>query len=250
MRSYQVVRSKLKKTRVLQMDESISQYIPETMIYNYKNLKEMLSRYPLIFVKPDMGSKGFEIVVVKKNYGEFTALFNSSTLKFQSIEEVSSFLEEFTGDKKFHIQQGIDALNIDNRPFSVRVWVQKPYKKWRITGITAVLAAPKKIITNYHQGGTLFTFKEIMMKIAGADVNKVKNLTGQLYFIGEKASRALNQRYRGLRELGIDIALDQTFRPWILEVNTMPMIIIGNPKIRHYHSIIKKKYRKRGKDMR
>ena len=243
MKRYQIVRSKLKKTRTLQRDKQISEFIPATVTYGYNNLQEMLSRFPLVFLKPDRGSKGFKVAAVKKHFGGFSVHINSKELKMKTLDEVSEFFKEYSQGKKFLIQQGIDSLKVDNRPFNVRIWVQKPYKTWKVTGITAVLAAPQKLITNYHQGGTLLCFKSVMSKTAGTDINKVKELTNQLYFIGKHASEALNQRYKGLRELGIDVAIDQSFWPWILEVNTKPMIIIGNPKIRHYHSIIMGKYR-------
>lgn len=241
MRRYQVVRSKMKKTRILLTDKKLSEFVPVTMTYNYGHLNHMLKRFSLVFIKPNRGRKGFKVAAVKKEYGSFAVHFNSTVFIIQTLDEVNKFFKEFSGDKKFLIQQGIDVLKIDNRPFNVRIWVQKPYKQWEITGMTAVLAAPQKLITNYHQGGTLLSFEKVMKKTAGADRNKIRELTNQLYLIGEHTSEVLSQHYKGLRELGIDIAIDQSFWPWILEVNTKPMIIIGNPKIRHYHSIIKGK---------
>lgn len=245
MKRCQIVRSKLKKTRTLQKDKQISEFIPATITYGYNNLQEMLSRFPLIFIKPDQGSKGFKVAAVKKHFGGFSVHFNSQELKMKTLDEVSEFFKEYSQGKKFLIQQGIDVLKVDDRPFNLRIWVQKPHQTWKVTGITAVLAAPNKLITNYQQGGTLLSFERVMSKTAGNDMNKVKELTNQLLYIGKHASEVLNQRYKGLRELGIDIGIDQSFWPWILEVNTKPMIIIGNPQIRRYHSIIKGKYRKK-----
>lgn len=245
MRRYQVVRSKLKKTRILQKDKDISGFIPVTKTYKYDNLYKMLTQFPTVFVKPDRGSKGFRVAAIMKHFEGYSVHFNSTVIKMQTLDQVNEFVKELSGSKKFLIQQGINVLKVDNRPFNVRVWAQKPYDTWKVSGITAVLAAPQKLITNYQQGGTLISYEKVMSKTAGNDINKVKELTSQLYSIGQHASQVLNQHYKGLRELGIDIAIDQSFWPWILEVNTKPMIIIGNPKIRHYHSIIKKRLRKK-----
>ncbi len=237
MRRYQVVRSKLKKTSVMQTDKYLCKYIPETLKYNKGNLMEMLNNYSLVFVKPDCGRKGLKVAAIKRNNEKFLVHYNCNKLLMKQFLEVNHFVRVLSGGKKFLVQRGIDVLRIDERPANLRVWVQKPYDTWEVTGITAVLAAPKRIITNYRQGGTLLPFKDVIIR-SGADFTKLKELTSRLYYIGEHTAKVLSNKYRDLRELGIDIGVDQSFWPWILEVNTKPRIIIGNPKILLYHKKI------------
>jgi hypothetical protein len=32
----------------------------------------------------------------------------------------------------------------------------------------------------------------------------------------------MQQRFPGVKEIGVDLAIDNQFKPWILEVNTLP----------------------------
>ncbi|UNC92240.1 YheC/YheD family protein [Candidatus Contubernalis alkalaceticus] len=221
----------------MQSDDNLCKFIPKTIIYNKSNLIEMLNSYCLIFVKPDRGRKGLKVAGIKRYNEHFIVHYNCNRLLMKEISNVNDFVKVLSGGKKFLIQQGIDVLQINERPFNLRIWVQKPYNAWEITGITAVLAAPKRVVTNYRQGGTLLPFKEVINK-TGADFREIKELTSMLYHIGDHTAKVLNKEYSNLRELGIDIGLDQRFWPWIIEVNTKPRIIIGNAKILQYHRII------------
>jgi len=101
--------------------------------------------------------------------------------------------------------------------------MQRPNQRWRFTGIAARLAEPKKIVTNRSSGGTIIPYEEAMMQcgIETGPIDEVRKLITQLSL---ESATILTGRYHGLRELGIDIGLDQELFPWILEVNTRPVI--------------------------
>ncbi|PKM82110.1 MAG: hypothetical protein CVU88_03545 [Firmicutes bacterium HGW-Firmicutes-13] len=246
MARYQIVRSKIKKTRVLQSDRQISKYIPTTLLYNKANLEKMLDQYPLVFVKPDCGRKGFRVAAVEKDDDNYFIYYNSKEILLKAFDKVTAFVKELSRGNRFLVQQGIKVLKIDQRLWSLRVWVQKPYESWEVTGITAAIAAPQKLVTNYRQGSTLVPFIEAVRKTE-IKWHKIKELTELLYFIGEHSANVLTDKYPGIRELGVDIGLDQVLHPWIFEVNTRPRIIIGNQKIRLYHKIIIKNSREKYK---
>lgn len=57
-------------------------------------------------------------------------------------------------NETYIVQQGINMITFNKRPFDIRVMVQqKPAGGWETTGILARVAARNKIVTNYHNGG-------------------------------------------------------------------------------------------------
>ena len=129
-------------------------------------------------------------------------------------------------------------LKVENKPFDFRVMVQKPYSKWEVSNVIGRVAAPGMIVTNLYLGAEVANYDELMKKTNVAD-NKARELLQKLYFIAERSALVLNNTYTGLRELGIDIGIDQNLQPWIFEVNTKPIIIKNNnDKVNEYHKII------------
>ncbi|UUZ83532.1 YheC/YheD family protein [Paenibacillus sp. P26] len=49
-----------------------------------------------------------------------------------------------------------------------------------------------------------------------------KRLFRKLERLGTSVAKRLQGRYRRLKEIGLDVAIDQKLYPWILEVNTWP----------------------------
>jgi D-alanine-D-alanine ligase-like ATP-grasp enzyme len=40
--------------------------------------------------------------------------------------------------------------------------------------------------------------------------------------LGVAVAAQLERKFPGIKEIGVDIAVDQQYKPWILEVNTKP----------------------------
>lgn len=142
---------------------------------------------------------------------------------FHSLTELENALNNRIQKRDYIIQQGIDLMTHEGLPFDLRVLTQKNLQNsWETTGILGRVAAPGKIITNIHGGGRLATFEELVLPQLKKD--GYKNLKDELYRLGIHTAVQLQSSYPRLKEIGIDIALDDYGRPWILEVNTLPGI--------------------------
>jgi len=103
----------------------------------------------------------------------------------------------------------------------LRVMVQmNPRSRWESTGIIGRVAHPRKIVTNYHAGGTPMPFSRLLSGYLNA--GQRNDYENRLRKLGVSVAEALNQRYPRLKEIGLDVAIDESLRPWILEVNTFP----------------------------
>ena len=242
MGSYQIVRSKMEKTSVLLTDAELALYVPKTKLFNAENLKAMIREFNFVCVKPDRGRGGNRVIlVVFHEGGGYLIYYETAVTKVDKIAAVVKFINKIADGDQFIIQQGINMLRIGRSPFDLRVNVQKPYKKWEVTAIIAKVMAPGKVVTNYCQGSTLVDFEQALQQ-AGLSNNKTSQVTELLTYLGERTASVLNEKFRGLRELGLDIALNSNAEPWILEVNTKPKFPKGiNKKFDRYRRIIQGK---------
>jgi len=241
MGSYQIVRSKMEKTSVLLTDAKLARHIPKTELFNAENLKEILKEFYQAYVKPDCGRGGKRVIYIVLQGGrEYQIYYETKATKVYTISAVTNFVDKVADGDQFIIQQGIRLLRIDRVPFDLRVNVQKPYEKWEVTAMIAKMMAPQKVVTNYCQGSNLVEFDEALLR-AGLRLAKTNRIKELLTDLGERTAYVLNEKYHGLRELGLDIALDRRAEPWILEVNTKPKYPRGlSSKFDHYRRIIRR----------
>ena len=239
MGAYQVVRSKMEKTRVLLTDAKLTRYVPKTVLFNAANLEAMLKEFYTVYVKPDCGRGGIRVIFfLLQDGGGCHIHYETTATKFKSVATAAKFVDKVAAGDRFIIQQGINLLRIGKVPFDLRVNVQKPYRKWEVTAMIAKMMAPGKVVTNYCQGATLVEFDQALLR-AGLDRAKSIKVKELLTYLAERTASVLNEKYRGLRELGLDIGLDGSAEPWILEVNTKPQYPRGlSGKFDRYRRII------------
>ncbi|MFC4812607.1 YheC/YheD family protein [Paenibacillus sp. GCM10023250] len=218
----QRVKSKWAKTKVLLLSEPLRERIPVTKRWSAAALSAMLEEHSMVYVKPDQGTFGLGVVRVEKLPDNVYA-YQSGTVqqRFGSFEEMAVSLASRIGSRPYLIQQGIHLLTHNGQRFDIRVMVQhNPRRIWETTGIIGRLGHPDKIVTNYHSGGIPMAVDKLMASHLTKE--QVDSYKMWLADIGTSIARQLQTRYPRLKEIGIDIAVDESFRPWILEVNTLP----------------------------
>ncbi|WP_232316981.1 YheC/YheD family protein [Paenibacillus sp. D9] len=217
----QRVMSKQAKTGVLLQSDSLKPYIPDTRTYSRDTLQAMLEQYRMLYVKPDAGTFGNGVIKVQKLDGGYRFQNGTRIRSYASFDGLFAGLEKSRPKRRYVAQQGIDLLKHKRRRFDLRVMVQKnPSGKWETTGIIGRLGHPSKIVTNYHSGGTITPFETLMS--GHMDNAAQKAFKENLRHIGVQTAEQLATRYAGLKEIGLDVAVSTSMKPWILEVNTMP----------------------------
>ncbi|WNS42223.1 YheC/YheD family protein [Paenibacillus sp. MMS20-IR301] len=248
----QRVSSKWAKTKVILQNRLLSVFIPETRKYRLEDLKELLGIYGTVYIKPDRGTYGSGVMRAEQravhlspsdqqpdfDAGDDVTPEAETEQRLMYILRYAKDAEVFSTPEELHaailpkikgrtylVQQGIDLLQHQDRPFDLRVLAQKNLRGcWETTGMLGRVAAPQKVVTNYHNGGSIFQidtlFKEHMSaaEMAGA--------LEQLKSLGVRIGAQLETAYPGLKEIGLDVAIDQHHDLWLLEVNTLPSIIV------------------------
>lgn len=218
----QRVSSKWAKTKSLLKSSELTEHIPETKRWSKNTLQAMLDNYKMVYVKPDSGTFGTGVIRVEKHTAEsYSFQLGTRKREFRSFDAMAQKLQETIKPQSYLIQRGIQLLKHANRRFDIRVMVQKNNKNyWESTGIIGRLSHPGKIVTNYHSGGTPMSMERLMS--GKLSPPKLTSYNSRLKKLGEAVARQMQQQYPRLKELGIDVAVDTSFKPWILEVNTLP----------------------------
>ena len=82
------------------------------------------------------------------------------------------------------------------------------------------VAHPRKIVTNYHAGGTPKSVRTLMTEHLSP--GQWPPFEARLRKLGVSVAEALTRKFPRLKEIGIDVAVDEDHKLWILEVNTLP----------------------------
>ncbi|WP_274648381.1 YheC/YheD family protein [Paenibacillus humicola] len=218
----QRVKSKWAKTNALLQSDTLSGHIPETIQWSREGLQTMLDECGMLYVKPDQGTFGGGVIRIEKvDEDHYTYQLGTKLRTFPAFVQMADRLERELGSRPYLIQKGIELLKYNGRRFDIRVMVQKNLRdRWETTGIIGRLGHPLKVVTNYHSGGKPMTFETLM----GSHLSPkaVKSYNNWLRTLGVSVASQLQTVYPRIKEIGIDIAVDTDFNPWILEVNTMP----------------------------
>ena len=206
---------------------SIQSLLPETKLYkNYTTITDILSIYPVIYLKPTNGSLGRGIIRIQKRGTEYlvrlSRITGSVSLNFNSFSQMIKQLAPRLKSEPYIAQAGIDLISIKHRPVDFRILVQKDDTgNWSITSMVARVADEKQFVSNLARGGTQ---SKIINAIRLSNLRD-KQKTSRDHFINYSIAIAKQIEASGVghfAELGIDLGLDVNGKIWLLEVNSKP----------------------------
>ncbi|WP_161793384.1 YheC/YheD family protein [Cohnella kolymensis] len=202
-------------------DPIMKHYVPDTDWFEYSSLHKMLKTYSCVYIKPDSGNKGTGIIRVKKlNSKECEISYKKTTSRSSPDKLYSRIKKILKPEKKYIIQQGVDLATYQNRPFDVRVVLQKPLGKWRATLMSAKLAPHKSsVVTNVAKGAE---DRNLYKLLKGTDqsLNSFAVLR-DLMDASHQIAQILSSHFP-LNILGLDMGIDKKGKVWFIEANTKP----------------------------
>lgn len=109
--------------------EELRPYLPETIRYqSVDDLQTMLAKHRLIYIKSFYGSRGREVMSVRRRKNMFIVKFFHSGLRnriVKRVEQMEELIKRFLGNKPLIIQEGIDVITYKKRRVDLRVLICK-----------------------------------------------------------------------------------------------------------------------------
>ncbi len=209
---------------ILHAEEHLQPYLPKTDLYSKESLSSLLDKYSSVYLKPINGSQGRNIYRVSTNEH---VIVESSSIREKNKEflHLHDFHDWFHSRSKqyiFIIQQTIPLITYQDRQLDFRVLCHKNHQhQWRITSIVSRISAVHQFVSNLARGGDLFKPEKALMEhfdpqTLQAQLALMKELSLEVAHVISQASDG----YVG--ELGIDMGIDSSGNPWLIEVNSKP----------------------------
>jgi hypothetical protein len=212
--------SKWLKTNTLLTSPYVARHIPNTQLFSAANLRNMITRYGMVILKPVSGTGGIGVMKIAKKGTVYKLTHKTSTRIFSSFTGLMSALNTSFRGRSYLIQRGIHLATIGGRPIDYRVKYVKENGAWIYREMVGRLAKRGLFVTNICRGGTLMTASQgIRLSLSSRIVGKKKQEMRQLT---KTSTSLLESRFPGIGQLGYDYGIDRNGHIWILEVNTRP----------------------------
>lgn len=210
-----VLYSFLKKT-------SVSSLLPETFLVQHEqNVFDFLLRENACLLKPLSGANGTGIVTILKNNGQFIFFYPTNKKSFHQINSAVRLLNRLVKQTPFILQPLLPLQTKENKPFDLRLFVQKDeYGKWRVRGKAIRIGLKNSYVSNLSKGGKVHDFQAWLQTVC---LPKRKLLIKNIQYMLERLLPILNQHYEPLFEIGIDVGINLTDASiWLLDINSKP----------------------------
>lgn len=236
--------SKLTKYNVLVQDSTIANYLPRTRRMSRQALWEMVKRYGRVIIKPTGGSGGRGVFQVSSlGVGRYKVHSGTHRKELHGKAEAYAFIRRLMKGDRCLVQRKISLARISDRPFDIRVMVQRKRgsSHWQVTGKLAKIAGPGYLITNTARSGGKVTTVSSAIRRSKISARHPVQIQHQINWISRLCARKLRKRYPKLRIVGIDIGLDGSGKPWIIEANFKPSkkLFLRLKNKSSYHRIIR-----------
>ncbi|MNI37134.1 Endospore coat-associated protein YheD [compost metagenome] len=216
--------SKWHKHQTLIKSAKLKPHLPATSLFSKTSFWRLLNQYDQVIVKPTNSSGGKGVIrISKKGRRQYEVHNGSKKRKIQGKDKVYAYVKK--GRKQNHlVQQRIPLATVDKRPFDLRVMVQRRvHSKWKVTGKLAKVAGKGYIITNTRRShGMILPIKKAI-KRSSIHKKSTRKLKRHINKVALLTAKQIKKKYPSARTLGIDMGLDRSGKPWIIEVNFTPM---------------------------
>lgn len=202
-------------------------YLPETLLYeNSVQIEEMLQRHQSVFLKPADGRQGKQIFRIRGKGDhlelDYTTFNGEIERSYSNFKSLFMAIESRLIHQKYVVQQGLDLLKHKQSPLDFRMLCNRGFSgNWSMTSAIARVSSEDQFVSNLARGGSYHSIRDILeMSFHRKEAIQVQKLLKELAL---EAAEIISLETDGcFAELGVDLAIDEHGKPWIIEINTKP----------------------------
>jgi hypothetical protein len=214
---------KLHIHKLLMQEDELRPHLPGTCEATVRSIKRMMSVYNALIIKPNSSSIGRGVMLLQRSEtGGWRLTYpvnrQGGKLRILSFKQTLPLvLRRRIVNEAYLVQQRLPLATYKNRPFDLRVSVQRNgFGEWQITGIVGKVAAPNKFVTNVARGGSVYTLDELLREFPNLNPREVRhNIELLSLHIAITLSRCLPE----MADLGLDIGITADGVPVFIECN-------------------------------
>ncbi|MGI6549419.1 MAG: YheC/YheD family protein [Syntrophomonadales bacterium] len=224
--SYRI--SKWDYWRYTAKNESLRKHMPVTRKFSSSTvLSQMLDQFDAVVLKLSLGSQGYGLIMIRKTGAHYSVQrkWDKKPRVFTDRTKMLSYIRRITRNRRYLVQQAIDLLRFEGRLADFRVIMQKDFtRQWKCTGIITSMGAVKGICSNYPAKDSIFlSFEDFCSRYLGLSPAAIAEKKQEVIATCINACEVLDRPGLHFGDVGIDLAMDTSLHPWIMEVNTLHM---------------------------
>lgn len=220
--THRLGKNKLAIQQAMMENPYLVDYMIPTNPYNNKVLKSMLNQYNTVFLKPNKGHKGLGITVFEKVANQMTVTNAVGLHKVLSFEELDGYLTTLEDLSYHHLQPGIESTTPEGTPFVIRSYVGRGESgRWLVYFHYAALSHSKSKIVNVSVGSSISYLTPFLNSVYNKEqASEIKKKLNKASLEIAKQTQTIVTPM--IDALGIDFALDENGKLYIIEVNAFP----------------------------
>ncbi|ASR45238.1 hypothetical protein B4V02_00190 [Paenibacillus kribbensis] len=213
------------KYLLLRRHASLRSYVPETKLLDRHHFSKLLSKYGHVIVKPVWGSRGQGIFQVSwLGHHKYIVHYENIKVLVRGRTNTYRYIRRKIGNASYMVQRRITRPTINNRPFDMRVIIQRRTDSsvWVVTGKVIKVAGKGYIVSNNTRSkGKLLHFKSGIRQSSVRHLSASK-LESHIDRVSIRSAKRLSAFFPGHRIYGLDIGIDRKGHIGIIEANLFP----------------------------
>jgi hypothetical protein len=213
------------KYLLLRRHASLRSYVPETKLLDRYHFSKLLSKYGHVIVKPVWGSRGqgiFQVSWIGRH--KYIVHYENIKVAVRGRTNTYHYIRRKIGNASYMVQRRITRPTINNRPFDMRVIIQRRTGSpvWVVTGKVIKVVGKGYIVSNNTRSkGKILHFR------SGIQQSSVRHLSASaleshIDRVSIRSAKRLSAYFPAHRIYGLDIGIDRKGRIGIIEANLFP----------------------------